>query len=348
MLSLKNVKSNDEMNEIRNDNDQFNKYSRSIIPMEHKMIVFPCECKTSIIKNAFLDILSPMKIPFCKINNTNVQNTNNVFSLGKKNKTLKCENILNQNKGNTKNDKEQKDNPIRCLNNLKSFNSNYLDTYSINGRTYKNTYFKNKMDNKYFTLEIEQKYDIINKDKNPFDYYMYVAMKNQHRHYLPLKNIPYIEKQIMNYRDLNSVYTNKNIVIPEIQYKHNKKSKITKRDLIEYNCIKDNTNNFFNLNTEISNTLVKDNMISRIINENELKKNQSLSSIDGHKKSIERNISEKGNQIIYTSKQHFNIFDDISPSIKKNIKKKKKKNLGVCYFNLNNLSCQFLMTCDKT
>lgn len=347
MLSLKNVKSNDEVNDIRNANDTFNKYSRSIIPMEHNIIVLPCECKTSIIKNTFLDILSPMKIPFCKINNTNVQNTTNVFSLRKKKKTLRCENILNQNKGNTKNDKEQNDNLITCHNNFKSFNSNYLDTYSIIGGTYKNTYFKNKMDNKYFTIEIERKYDIINEDKNPFDYYTYVAMKNQHRNYLALKNIPYIEKQIMNCRDLNSVYINKNIVIPEIQYKHNKKTKITKRDLIEYNCIKDNANDFFNLNTEISNTLVKDNMISRIINENELKKNQSLSLIDDRKKSIARNISEKNNQIIYNSKQHFNIFDDIRPSIKKNIKKK-KKNLGVCYLNLNSLSCQFLMTCDKT
>ncbi|SPJ08952.1 conserved Plasmodium protein, unknown function [Plasmodium sp. DRC-Itaito] len=347
MLSLKNVKSNDEVNEIRNANDKFNKYSRSIIPMEHNMIVFPCKCKTSIIKNTFLDILSPMKIPLCKVNNTNVQNTNNVFYLRKKKKTLKCENILKKNKGNSKNDKEQNDNPITCLNNLKSFNSNYLDTYSIIGGTYKNTYFKNKMDNKYCTIEIEQKYDIINEDKNQLDYYMYVVMKNQHKNYLPLNNIPYIEKQIMNCRDLNSVYTNKNIVIPEIQYKHNKKSKITKCDLIEYNCINDSTNSFFNLNTEISNTLVKDNMISRIINENELKKNQSLSLIDNHKKSIARNISEKNNQIISNSKQHFNIFDDIRPSIKKNIKKK-KKNLGVCYLNLNNLSCQFLMSCDKT
>lgn len=43
------------------------------------------------------------------------------------------------------------------------------------------------MDNKYFTIEIERKYDIINEDKNPFDYYTYVAMKNQHRNYLALK-----------------------------------------------------------------------------------------------------------------------------------------------------------------
>ncbi|SBT01304.1 conserved Plasmodium protein, unknown function [Plasmodium ovale curtisi] len=341
----------DETDKIINKNIVFKEKNEAIIPLENKRIVLPHCYRRCIIKNTFSDILSPIDVQFSNnILNTNFKNTNKVFSLRNKK-------ITYQKSVNTKDSKDENDETVIYESPMKPFvNINFEN--NIMGKTMKNECFETKIYDTYANLENTNERSV-NENLKYIDYAIGNVMKYTHLKSFQVENVPKSKNSLVI---TNNTYTNKaqmvscsgvisvqfikRTVNSEIKYENKEQLKNNKCILIEDDNIINQIKTFGNYNTKLNKKLVK-NSVSFNNNESALKKKQTLSLAGSHKKALARN-SKQNNTMGNRSGQHLNVFDDVNPLNNKKIKKRGKKNIGTCFFSLNNFSCQFLMSCDKT
>ncbi|KJP85565.1 hypothetical protein AK88_04786 [Plasmodium fragile] len=361
-LLCKNKKSNGEVDKIMNEHRVFTETRESIIPLENKTVAIPFCYSKYIINNSFTKILHPIDARHSDIFNTNFKGTNNVFSLRNKKQKTKNKKDMYEKKGNTKNHEPQNVDTNMFETNVEPFNSVNFESHS-KVKPLQNTCSEGEMCSIYSNLQNTNTHGAIRKLEH-FDYLMYNVIKNEQEKKLQLKkhiksknNITIINNlysnttQMVDNGTLNLVQINKNIVNSErISEENNRKLQDTKYSLLEkhnvMNQIKMSNGYTAKKNRKSSAKSGKEHDLL-VDSENELRREQSLSMIDAHKKNVGGII--KGNTDQYNaSEQHYEIFDDMRTLINGKIKKRKKKNLGTCLFSLNNFSCYFLMTCDKT
>ncbi|SBT36463.1 conserved Plasmodium protein, unknown function [Plasmodium ovale wallikeri] len=340
----------DEKDKIINKNIIFKEKNEDIIPLENKRIVLPHCYRRRIIRNAFSDILSPIDVQFSNnILNTNLENTNKVFPLRNKK-------ITYQESVNTKDYKDENDEIVVYENPMEPFANNNFEN-NIMGKTMKNKCFETKIYDTYANLENTNECSV-NENLKYIDYAIGNVMKYTHLKKFQVENAPISKNSLVI---TNNTYTNKaqmvscsgvifvqfiRTVNSEVKHGNKEQLKNNKCILIEDNNIINQIKTFDNYNTKLNKKLDKYS-VSFNNNESALKKKQPLSLVGAHKKVLARN-SKQNNTMVNRSGQHLNVFDDVNPLNNKKIKKRGKKNIGTCFFSLNNFSCEFLMSCDKT
>ncbi|ANQ08692.1 Uncharacterized protein PCOAH_00030700 [Plasmodium coatneyi] len=362
-LSLcKYKKSNGEVDKIMNEHRVFTETRESIIPLENKRVAIPSCYSKYIINNAFSKILRPIDVRHSDVFNTNFKGTNNVFSLRNKKKKTKNKEDMYEKKGNTKHHNPQNVDTNMFERNVEPFNSANFEGHS-KVKPLQNTCSEKEICSIYSNLPNTNTHKAIRKLEH-FDYLMYNVIKNEHKKKLQLKkniesknNITIINNlysnrtQMVDNGTLNLVQINKNIVNSERMCEENKrKLQDTKCALMENDNVMNQIkmSNGYNAKKDRKSSAKSGKEDDLLVDsENELRKEQSLSMIDAHKKSVAGSIKGNTDQRNALG-QHYDILDDIDTLINEKIKKRKKKNIGTCSFSLNNFSCHFLMTCDKT
>ncbi|CRG97883.1 conserved Plasmodium protein, unknown function [Plasmodium gallinaceum] len=346
-LLFKNKASNNEMDKIFNENNE------AIISIENKKIVFPHKFKKCIIQNAFSSVLSPLKIEHNNILTKNSK-ISNIFSPRKKKTKLKNREDIYKKEASVKYNKEISFSNNINLCNMELFDNNNFES-QINNKIMKKKFFERNFYSKYSNLE-NFSTDEVNDILENYDYSTNYIIKNRDFKDFQGKHDSKLTNKIGN---INNLYSNKiqiinyninfvehnSVVNPIIQHECNRKFPNGKW-IMENDKINKEIKTFHNCNITADTKLNRENSI--YVNcENELQKIHSLSLKDMDTKVTGDSIKQVS-EVVDTSRQHFSICDDISPLIKKKIKKGKKKNKGACFFNLNNFSCQFLMSCSKT
>ncbi|EUD68230.1 hypothetical protein C922_01249 [Plasmodium inui San Antonio 1] len=361
-LLCKNKKSNGEVYKIMNEHRVFTETPESIIPLENKTVAIPFCYSKYIINNSLSKILRPIDARHSDVFNKNFKGTNNVFSLRKKKNKIKNKKDIYEKKGNTKGHEPQNVDTNMFETHVEPFNLVNFEGQS-KVKPLQNTCSEGEMCSIYSNLQNTNTHRATRQLEN-FDYLMYNVIKNEHEKKLQLKkniksrnNITIINNlyanrtQMVDKGTLNIVQINENIVNSErICEENNRKLQDTKCSLMENDNVMNQIkmSNCYNAkkDRETSSKSGKEDDLL-VDSENELRKEHSLSMIDAHKRNVIGSI--KGNTDQYNALgHHYDIFDDIDPLINEKIKKRKKKNIGTCSFSLNNFSCHFLMTCNKT
>lgn len=163
-------------------------------------------------------------------------------------------------------------------------------------------------------------------------------------------------RPVINYNTINIIQRNKYNSIPNIyrnvdndlsQNYEDQINNITKKGSVLMNNQKIETFPDFN---SLINTNLKNSNLSIISqpNQDSLKIVNSISKKKPNETDIILNNTTNISDIIEQSaKEQINAINDEIP-LNGSLKKGKKKTMGACFFNLHYLSCQFLMTCDKT
>ncbi|CAG9474992.1 unnamed protein product [Plasmodium vivax] len=361
MLLSKNKKSNGEVDKIMNEHIVFTETHESIIPLENKRVAIPFCYSNYIINNSFSKILRPIDARHSDVFNTNFKGVNNVFSLRNKNKKTKNKKDMYEKKGNTKYHEPQNVDTNMFERNVEPFNLINFEGHS-KVKPLQNTCSEGEMCTIYSNLQNTNTHRAIRKLEH-FDYLMYNVIKNEQEKKSQLKkniesknniiivnNLYSNRTQMVDNRTLNLVQINKHIVNSErIREENNRKLQDSKCSLIENDNVMNQIkmSNGYNAKKDRKSSAKSGKEDDLLVDyENGLRKEQSLSIIDAHKKTVAGGI--KGNTDQYSALGQHDIFDDIDPLINEKIKKRKKKNTGTCFFSLNNFSCHFLMTCDKT
>ncbi|CAA9988734.1 conserved Plasmodium protein, unknown function [Plasmodium knowlesi strain H] len=361
LFLCKHKKSNGEVDKIMKEHRVFTETRESIIPLENKRVVIPFCYSKYIINNTFSKILSPIDARHSDVFNTNFKGTNNVFSLRNKKKTKSKKDIYGK-KGITEDHESQNVDTNMFERNVEPFNSVNFEGHS-KVKSLQNACSEEEMCSIYSNLQNTNTYRAIRKLEH-FDCLMYNVSKNEHAKKLQLKtniesknNITIINNlysnrtQMVDNGTLNLVQINKNIVNSErICEGNNRTLQDNKCSLMENDIVMNQIkmSNSYNAKKDGKSSAKSGKQDDSLVDsENELRKEQSVSTIDAHKKSIAGSIKGNTDQHNVLG-QHCDILDDIDTLINEKIKKRKKKNIGTCSFSLNNFSCHFLMTCDKT
>ncbi|GAB66960.1 hypothetical protein PCYB_103100 [Plasmodium cynomolgi strain B] len=302
LLLCKNKKSNGEGEKIKNEHRAFTEKRESIIPLENKTVAIPFCCSKYIINNSFSKILSPTDARYSDGFSRNFKGTNNVFS-------------------NTKDHEPPNTDTDMFERNVEPFNSVNFEGHS-NVKPLQNTCSEGEMCSIYSNLQNTNTHSTIRKLEH-FDYIMYNIIKNEHEKKLQLKenvesknNITIINNlysnrtQMVDNGTLNLVQINKNIANSErICEENNRKLQDTKCSLMKNGNVMNQIkmSNGYNAKKDRKSSAKSGKEDDLLVDsENELRKEQSLSMIDTHKKNVAGSI--KGNTDQYNALgQHYDI-----------------------------------------
>ncbi|CRH00561.1 conserved Plasmodium protein, unknown function [Plasmodium relictum] len=348
-LLFKNKISNNEMDKINNN--------EAIIPIENKRIVFPFNFKKYIIQNTLFNIASPLNIEHNDTLTKNSKISNNIFSPRKKKEKLKNGKDTQKKRVNIKDSKKLNYNRNTYPNNVELFNNNNFET-QINDEIMKENFFERNFHYKCSNLESIPMEEVSNISEN-YDYFSTNYMikdrglkKFQGKNVSELNNrncninnVYSNERQIIIYNNINLIEHN-NIVNSVVNHGYKEKFQNSKWIMMKDDKMKKKIKTYRDFSIKMDKKLNKES-VPYINCENELQRIQPLSLKDIDTIVTRSNIKQ-ANEVVDNSRRHFSISGNISPVISKNIKKRKKKNMGACFFNLNNFSCQFLISCNKT
>ncbi|GAW81449.1 hypothetical protein, conserved [Plasmodium gonderi] len=361
LLLHKNEKPDNKMKKTINEHVVFKENYESIIPLENKRIAIPFCYSKCPINNSFSKILLPIYARRGDIFNINSKNASKVFFLRNKKKRSQNKKDMCEKKGDRKYIELQNVDANIFETNAGSFNSVNFESHAKENLL-RNTFSKGKICSTCSNLQNTNTRNRKTK-LDRFDYLMCNVINNKHKKNFklhktlgPQSNITVInniysnQMKIVDNRALTFVQISKNVVNSETMNENRRNSQDTKCALVknDYLMNKLKIYNDYNAKKDMKSFTKSDKGDYPFNCESELRKKHPSSIIDAQQeKIVTENIkwnNEKNNDL----RQYNDIFDDLNPLINGKKKKKVKKNVGTCFFRLNNFSCHFLTSCDKT
>ncbi|VWU48841.1 conserved protein, unknown function [Hepatocystis sp. ex Piliocolobus tephrosceles] len=354
-----------DKDKTESENDVNRENYEAIIPLHNKCISISQCYKKNISNITISNTLYPTIIQQNGTIGTKIKNMNNVISLKKRRSQL-----------NKKHDTYIKNTNDKDM----SYKNDWLNAFYSFAKSFAPIKFekpirKNEIENINFEkkvhatdlstgLSLENNYKVKgNKNVECFNYSMCNISQNELTSNYNVKHTTELNKNI---ETRNNIYSNKtqitnhhnvinfiqiNTKNEPIKIIYNDKKKLENRKYvsIKNDSLANKVETLNKTNIKINDESDKINVDPRINHECVLKNDTSLSLIDDRNKITVGGLKQN-NKISNNLGQYMNNINVTNPLINNKIKKKKKKkkSVGTCFLSLNNFSCQFLISCNKT